>query len=73
MTIKSEHLIEETMPKMGDQMVVESEFKTETEEFLLTLSPTGGGPKWPPPSGNKYYAIFCIQNMIIFFLTLKIW
>ena len=22
--------------------------------------------------GNNYYAIFCIQNMIIFFLTLKI-
>ena len=30
----------------------------------LTLSPT---------SGNNYYTIFCIKNMTIFFLTLKIW
>ena len=32
----------------------------------LTLYPTVVAPR-----GNNHYAIFCIENMIIFFLTLK--
>ena len=39
-------------------------------KFLCLVNPISHGG---PPSGNNYHAIFCIQNMIIFFLTLKIW
>ena len=38
MVKKSEHLIEETKSKIGDQKVVKGEFKTETEEFLFRAS-----------------------------------
>ena len=40
--------------------------------FCLTL---GGVASEAPPCGNRYYAIFCIQNMIIFsdFKDIVIW
>ena len=35
------------------------------------VNPISHGGASPHPSGNKYYAIFCIQNMIIFFSDFK--